>query len=206
MIVSGEARSQATRVQHMSVRPNLVGATQTVAASFASVDNNTAPQLGVVLRYQGLSNYYRCYRSVGGVSVVRIAKLVNGKETVLKSVAMANPLKNAPFTLSCGVSGTSLTLSIDGVTKASAVDSTFASGSVGFALSSSSGTGASHRPTTSAPRYSRWDSGGASRPAVGYRRLPTRVRPRKALTRRHRRRKLLDNSAEVVSPVGSGHS
>jgi hypothetical protein len=145
MIVSGEARSQAMRVLHMSVRPNLGGATQTVGASFASVDNNTAPKLGVVLRYQDLSNYYRCYRSVGGVSVVRIVKLVNGKETVLKSVAMANPLKNVPFTLSCGVSGTSLTLSIDGVTKASAVDSTFASGSVGFALSSSSGTGASHR-------------------------------------------------------------
>ena len=145
MIVAGEARSPATRGAHMSVQSGLVGAAQTAGASFASVDNNSAPRLGVALRYQNPTNYYRCYRTGGGSSVARIAKVVNGKETVLKAAAMPNPAKNVFFTLSCQASGTTLTLQIDGVTKASAVDSTFASGSVGLVISSAAGRGASHR-------------------------------------------------------------
>src|SRR5262245_63746955 len=67
----------------------------------------------------------------------------NGKETIPKSVAIANPKKNAPFALSCQVSGTTLALKIDGVVKASVVDTALPSGGVGLAISSTAGTGAS---------------------------------------------------------------
>jgi len=144
-IVSGEARSAVARGLQMSVRPDVAGAAQVVAASFASVDNNTAPQLGVVLRYRDAGNYYRCYRGAGGVSVARIVKVMNGREIVLKSVAMANPAKNALFTVSCEASGSTLTLKIDGVIKLSATDTAFAAGGVGIAMNSTTGAGAAHR-------------------------------------------------------------
>ena len=80
-------------------------ATQTVEASFASTDNNSAPRFGVVVRYLDAQNYYMCYRQVGGSSVVRIAKVQNGTETVLKSAGITNPPANTLFTLSCKVSG-----------------------------------------------------------------------------------------------------
>ena len=76
-----------------------MGATQMVAASFASTDNNSAPRFGVVVRYRDPQNYYSCYRQVGGSSVVRIAKVQNGAETVLKSVGIGNPALNAFSTL-----------------------------------------------------------------------------------------------------------
>jgi NPCBM-associated, NEW3 domain of alpha-galactosidase len=145
-IVSGEARNQVAKVFHMAVRPELVGATQTVAAAFASTSNNVSPRFGVVLRYRDVRNHYLCYRQVGGTSVLRIAKVVNGVETVLKSVAVPNPVQGARFTLSCQVSGGALTLQLDGATKATASDaSPLAAGSAGFAMGGSTGGGASHR-------------------------------------------------------------
>ena len=68
------------------MQPDLVGATQLVTASFASTNNNSGPRFGVVVRYQNPQNYYICYRQVGGSSVLRIAKVQNGVETMLKSV------------------------------------------------------------------------------------------------------------------------
>ena len=100
-IVSGEARNQASKVLHMAVRPELQGAAQTVSTTFASTSNNVAPRFGVVLRYLNAGNYYLCYRQIGGSSVLRIAKVVNGVETVLKSAAVANPAQGSRFTLSC---------------------------------------------------------------------------------------------------------
>jgi hypothetical protein len=85
MIQSLEARNETTSTFSLAVRPGLMGATQTVAASFASTDNNSSPRFGVVVRYQDLQNYYMCYRQLGGSSTVRIAKVQNGAETVLKS-------------------------------------------------------------------------------------------------------------------------
>ena len=91
MIQSGEGRNQPTTTFSLAVQPDLVGATQMVEASFASTNNNSAPRFGVVVRYQNPQNYYICYRQVGGSSVLRIAKVQNGVETVLKSVGIANP-------------------------------------------------------------------------------------------------------------------
>jgi hypothetical protein len=143
MIQSGEGRNPPTTTFSLAVQPDLVGAAQTVDASFASTNNNSAPRFGVVVRYQNPQNYYLCYRQVGGSSVLRIAKVQNGAETVLKSVGIGNPAPNAFSTLSCQASGTTLTLRLDGVTKLSTSHGLFTTGSVGYTISTQKGS--SHR-------------------------------------------------------------
>jgi hypothetical protein len=143
MIQSGEAGNEPNNTFSLAVQPGLVGATQMVWASFASTNNNSAPRFDVVVRYLDPQNYYSCYRQVGGSSVVRIAKMQNGAETVLKSAGIANPALNALSTLSCQVSGRTLTLRVDGVTKLSMTDDTFSTGSAGYAISAKAGF--SHR-------------------------------------------------------------
>jgi hypothetical protein len=145
-IVSGEARNKASKALHMAVRPELQGAAQTVSMTFASASNNVAPRFGVVLHYQSAGNYYLCYRQIGGSSVLRIAKVFNGVETVLKSAGVTNPAQGSRFTLSCQASWGTLTLRLDGVTKATVADPASAvSGSVGFAMGGSAGGAISHR-------------------------------------------------------------
>jgi hypothetical protein len=107
MLQSGEARNQLDSTFSLAVQPGPIGATQTVTASFASTNNNSAPRFGVVVRYRDPQNYYICYRQVGGSSALRIAKMQNGVETVLKSVGIANPALNAFSTLSCRRAGVS---------------------------------------------------------------------------------------------------
>jgi hypothetical protein len=134
MIQVKEARNEPNAMFNLAMQPSLTGATQTVAASFASTDNNAAPRFGVVVRYVDPQNYYMCYRQLGGSSVIRIAKVQDGAETVLKSAGIGNPARNTLFKLSCAVSGSDLTLRIDGVTKLSTSDDTFSTGSAGFAM------------------------------------------------------------------------
>jgi hypothetical protein len=147
-IVSGEARNNIVKTLHVAVRPELSGPAQTAQATFASVNNNVAPRFGVVLRYAAPNRYYLCYRQVGGSSLLRIAKVINGVETVLKSASVPNPIVGTPFTLSCSVNGTALALSLDGVPKAATTDAALATGTVGFAMGGATGGGASHRATT----------------------------------------------------------
>lgn len=149
-IISGQARNAPTKVLHMAVQPGLSGADQTVSATFASQNNNVAPRFGVVLRYGGPGNYYLCYRQLGGSSMLRILKVVGGVETILKSVAVGNPAQGSQFTLSCqaslaGAGGSTLTLKLDGATKATTTDASLVTGSVGFAMGGNPGGGASHR-------------------------------------------------------------
>ena len=101
MIQGAQARNAPARVMHTGIQAGLVGATQSVSASFASVDNNLGPLFGLLLRYKDSRNYYWCYRATGGASVVRIARVVNGVETVLKSVGITNPQKEEFFSLDC---------------------------------------------------------------------------------------------------------
>jgi len=145
-IGDNEARSGTTRMLHLAVQSSLEGAFQTAAASFASSDNNQGPQFGVVLRY-GAAGYYKCYRQVGGSSALRIARVESGVETILKSVAASNPSKGDFFALSCQATGSTLSLSLDSVTKVTASDATFASGSPGLMIGYQKGSGnaASHR-------------------------------------------------------------
>jgi hypothetical protein len=81
-----------------------------------------------------------CYRQVGGSSVGRIARVQNGVETVIKSVAMPNPTRNVLFTLSCQASGATLTLQV-GSTRLSGTDATFGSGAVGLLMGYTTSTG-----------------------------------------------------------------
>ena len=142
MIQSEEAVNEPGATFSLAVMPSVTGRKETVEATFASTDNNSAPRFAVIMRYLDPQNYYMCYRQVGGSSMVRIAKVQNGTETMLKSAGIANPPANALFTLSCGANGTSLTLGINGVTKLTVLDGTFTTGSVGFLISTKAG---SHR-------------------------------------------------------------
>jgi hypothetical protein len=63
---------------------------------------------------------YVCVRRTGGTSVLQIAKVVNGVQTVLKSTPVLNPPVGQPFDLRCQVSSsvpTTITLSLNGVVK-----------------------------------------------------------------------------------------
>lgn len=142
-ISSNKANSAAVTGTHMSVLPAVAGASQTVDADFTSIlDNNPAPRFGLVLRFQTPGNYYLISRLTGGTTALRISKVVNGVETVLKSVSIRNPVAGVPFHVKGTVTGNVLNLYLDGALKASVTDasSTFSGGSVGLLLATSSGS------------------------------------------------------------------
>jgi len=146
-VKGGELRSGPTRALHVAVLPGADGAKERVAASFASVDNGYSPRFGLIVRYGDASNYYVCYRLAGGTSVLRISKVVNGLEIVLKSAPIPNPAKDAMFRMSCAAEGSTLTLEV-GSSRLVAADSTFSRGSVGLVMGSVwllGGKGPSHR-------------------------------------------------------------
>jgi hypothetical protein len=100
------------------------------------------------VRYRDPRNYYVCYRLTGGSSVLRISKVVNGLEIVLKSAPVANPAREAMFGVACRAEGTTLTLELDGVAKLTTSDATFANGAVGLVIGPTwllGGAGPSHR-------------------------------------------------------------
>ena len=63
------------------------GAQQFTSALFSSASNAGNPRFGVILRYQDANNYYIVYRMTG-LKRLRISKIVNGVETILKSVEL----------------------------------------------------------------------------------------------------------------------
>ena len=140
-IARNELRSAPTKnLFQMAVVPTYASADQTVAASFATLNRNSGPRFGVALRYQDPLNYYLVSRRGGGTSVVQISKIVNGSETVLKSLALSNPVSNTFFRMGGGANGSTLTLKLDGVLKLSVVDSTYSAGNIGIGLGSLSST------------------------------------------------------------------
>ena len=139
-IQSQELKNTAITGDHIAVYPGISAADQTVAADFASVDNNLGPRFGVILRYQDPQNYYRIYRMTGGASLLRISKIVGGIETVLASASLPNPTKNVFFRLEGRAAGQTITLSLDGTVRATATDSTFASGAAGIVIQNGSTT------------------------------------------------------------------
>ena len=122
----------------MAIVPTFSSAGQTVAASFARLDGNSLPRFGVVLRYQDAQNYYLVSRRSGGTSVVQISKVVNGRETVLATKSLPNPVLNTLFRLEGQANGATLTLKLDGVQMLSVLDSTFSAGNAGVGLGSMS--------------------------------------------------------------------
>ena len=58
-IAGNELRNAPTKkLFQMAVVPTFTSADQTVAASFATLNSNSGPRFGVVLRYQDPQNYY----------------------------------------------------------------------------------------------------------------------------------------------------
>jgi hypothetical protein len=138
-IANMQLRNAAPAGDHLAVQPGVTGSTQRVSADFASAGNNAAPSFGLVVRYRSPGNYYRIYRRIGGSSVLRISRFVNGVETVLKSVGVPNPVAKVFFHLEARASGTTLTVSLDGVDKASVTDAAYVSGAVGIVIRSGGG-------------------------------------------------------------------
>jgi outer membrane protein assembly factor BamB len=95
------------KTTHMATVSAYAGADQVVATDFTSTYNGTAPRFGILLRFIDPRNYYVAYRWVGGASVLRISKVVNGVETLLsQNVPVPNPDVNVPFRLRASVKTT----------------------------------------------------------------------------------------------------
>jgi hypothetical protein len=122
--------------ESLAVLPALIGPDEMAAADFTAGSKNAGPRFGVVLRYQDPDNYYLLSRKTGGASRLVISRVVAGRETVLKSVAVPNPVAGRAFRLTGRARGATLTLELDGVPKASATDGRFPTGSVGVFLGS----------------------------------------------------------------------
>lgn len=83
----------------------------------------------------------------GGTSVLRISKVVDGLEIVLKSSRVASPAKGAMFRLTCSAESSALTLEL-GSSSLTVSDSSFSNGRVGLVMGSAGplgGKGPSHR-------------------------------------------------------------
>ena len=103
------------------------------------------------MRYRDALNYYMCYRMTGGTSVLRISKVVNGLEIVLKSAPIASPAKDAMFQLTCSAESSTLTLEL-GTSRLTVSDPSFSNGSVGLVM------GSAGRSAARGPRIGRMTS------------------------------------------------
>jgi outer membrane protein assembly factor BamB len=140
-----ELRNNPGTGDHIAILPSVTGPAQTVAADFASVDNGPVPRFGIILRYQDSQNYYLAYRKPGNASVLRIAKIVGGLETVLAQMGAPNPQVNTFFRLSATAAGTAISLDLNGVTKLSVDDIAFSAGSIGILVNPGTSSTAMHR-------------------------------------------------------------
>jgi outer membrane protein assembly factor BamB len=157
-IKGNELRNAALKGNHIAIQPALSGLTHTAAASFASVDNNTVPWLGVVLRFQDPKNYYLLYRQMGGTSQLRVSRIKNGIETILVSAGTPQPALNTFFRIVADATGNKLTLKLCATPDTStglactkiaqtltATDSMLAGGSVGVLLGTGTGSTQQYR-------------------------------------------------------------
>jgi len=157
-IKQNELRNAPLKATHVAIQPALSGLDHTAAASFASVDNNTGPRLGVVLRFLDPLNYYVLYRQMGGSSQLRISRVTNGIETILKTAPVTQAALNSFFRLSGDASGRTLTLRLCTATDTSTgaqcvttaqtltvIDSALAGGSVGVLIGTGTGSTQQYR-------------------------------------------------------------
>ncbi len=125
--------------ESIAVLPKISGNDQSASASFAWVRNSPSPRSGIILRLRDFKNYYVLYRQLGGSSKLVIAKVVDGKETTLKTLNSLNVAQNRYFKMEGMAIGNKLTLKIDNIERLSVTDSTFGDGMVGFMLNSENG-------------------------------------------------------------------
>jgi hypothetical protein len=121
---------------YLAIVPALSGSDQQASADFASPDNNRGPRFGIVLGFQDPSTYYLFSRQTGGSSVLRISRVVDGVETVLKQRNISNPARGVWFRLGARAEGKMLTLLLDDVVLLTVSDGAFAGGSPGLLLGS----------------------------------------------------------------------
>src|SRR5262249_39227785 len=92
MTISGDHMvNAALKDTHIAIHPSVIGTVQKVKADFVSVDNDSKPHFGIVVRFQDAKNYYLAYRftstSTSSTSNgLRLSKIVDGTETVLAQV------------------------------------------------------------------------------------------------------------------------
>jgi pectate lyase len=135
-IQAQELRAPTATGDRLAIARPLHGATQHASAEFVLRETAFVHRLGVVLRYEDTSNYYVAYRMTGGTSVLRIARVVDGLETVLGQKNIGNPARNAWFRLGGRAEGQRLTLELEGVPIFSVTDAAFAEGGAGLLLGS----------------------------------------------------------------------
>ena len=133
LVIHSKQLNNTLRGDNIATVANLTGADQSASADFSSGDNNTGPNLGVLLRHKDAKNHYRLYRSVGGASQLRISKVVNGIEYPIKWVNIANPAVKTPFHLVGSVVGSILKLKMGGmvIEAPTPADTTFAGEAIG---------------------------------------------------------------------------
>ncbi len=117
--------------------PALAGATQEADADFTPARSDARPRLGIVLRYRDPENYYAAYRQLGS-DALRIVRVLGGKEKILAAGPVEKGLAGVLFRLGARAEGSVLTLTLNGVDRLTAEDSTFADGSVGLLIGSKS--------------------------------------------------------------------
>ena len=105
-IVANKLRNEPIKTVHMLTVSTLAGADQKVGVNFTSTNNSTAPRFGIILRFNDPMNYFIAYRWVGGASVLRVAQVVGGVETVLAQTPISNPAVDVPFRLVASVGTT----------------------------------------------------------------------------------------------------
>ena len=130
LVIRSNKLNNVLRGDNTATVANMTGADQSASADFSSGDNNPGPRLGVLLRYQDPRNHYRLYRIVGGASQLRIAKIVNGVEFLLKTANIPNPAVGSAFHIAASVTGTTLKVAMGSV-QLSVTDSAFATGAIG---------------------------------------------------------------------------
>jgi hypothetical protein len=134
VIAEQKLKNRPERGQHLAVTPLLQGSDQDVVADFTSTEINAWRRFGLLLRYQDSLNYYLIYRQAGAASVLRIAKIVNGQETVLASRSVRNPFKGEVFRLGGRVTGATLVVDLNSEESLSVSDDAFTAGVAGVLL------------------------------------------------------------------------
>ena len=117
---------------NLAVVPSVSGATDSAQATFIRPTSASGTKFGVVVRYRDARNYYVCYRQAGGSSQWKISKVLNGKETMLKALSVAQAPIGSPFKVSCNATGNTISIGDGSATKASVTDASLASGSIGI--------------------------------------------------------------------------
>jgi lysophospholipase L1-like esterase len=133
-IAMNEARPGTSPMWQVALPAGMSGNTQSAAASFAANYTNAGPAFGIVLRFQDSGNFYRVWRQTGSTSGLRIDKVVNGVQTLLKWIQWTNAGQNAFFRIEGRAEGNTIKLLLDGVERLSVTDTTFTGGGLGMAV------------------------------------------------------------------------